>query len=310
MNVLNLVTNPHAQFFERQVETLRARGVAGRTIAVPGSRTTTDQTVETRSPLDYLRFYPEVLRASLDDYDVVHANYGLTAPAAIAQPTRPVVLSLWGSDLLGGVGWLSRLCARLADAVIVMSDEMAAELAPVESYVIPHGVDLELFRPLPRAVARESVGWSREGFHVLFPYAEGRAVKDYSRAEAVVATSRDRMGDDIHLHSLHGVAHERMPLYLNAADALLLTSKREGSPNSVKEAMACNVPVVATDVGDVPDLLEQVTSSHVGRTDRELVAGLVDVLSQGEDSDGREYIEAYGLDRMADRILQVYQSVQ
>jgi glycosyltransferase involved in cell wall biosynthesis len=310
MNVLNLVTNPDAQFFEQQVETLAGLGVSADTVAVPGDRRTTDDVSQSRSPLDWLQFYPRVLRASFGDYDVVHANYGLTAPAALAQPTRPVVLSLWGSDLLGSLGWLSRLCARVADAVIVMSDEMAAALDPIDSHVIPHGVDVELFRPLPQEFARDQVGWDGDAAQVLFPYAQSRPVKDYPRAEGVVAAARERLEDDVELRTLHGVDHDRMPLYVNAADALLLTSKSEGSPNSVKEAMACNCPVVATDVGDVRTLLGDVTASHVCRTDEELVDGLVDVLARGERSDGRTHVEPYGLERMGERIVEVYESVQ
>lgn len=308
MKVLNLVTNADAQFFQQQVATLDALGVTGRTVGVPGDRRTTDEATDARSPLDYLRFYPRVLRRALDGYDVVHANYGLTAPAALAQPTRPVVLSFWGSDLHGRVGWLSRRCARLADAVVVMSEEMAATL-DVDSHVIPHGVDLARFRPMPQRVARREVGWDQSATHVLFPYSKGRTVKDYPRAEAAVAAARERLDGDVVLHTLFDVPHDRMPLYLNAADALLLTSTHEGSPNSVKEAMACNLPVVSTDVGDVATLLESVTPSHVCESDAELVEGLVDVLDRPAPSDGRDHVEPYGLARMGERLLGVYESV-
>jgi len=110
------------------------------------------------------------------------------------------------------------------------------------------------------------------------------------------------------LHAVTGVPHEEMPTHMNAADALLLTSKREGSPNSVKEAMACNLPVVATDVGDVADRLRDVTPSHVCRSDAELVDGLVDVLDRGVPSNGRAAIEPLGLERMAARIRDVYEN--
>jgi glycosyltransferase involved in cell wall biosynthesis len=309
MNVLNLVTNPHAQFFEQQVATLEELGVTERTLAVPGTRRTTDEGDDSRSPLDYVRFYPRVLRRSLDGYDVVHANYGLTAPAALAQPTRPVVLSLWGSDLLGSVGWLSRRCARLSDAVIVMTEGMAAELGGVDSHVIPHGVDLDRFRPIPQADARDHVGWDRDAAQVLFPYSKGRPVKDYPRAEAVVRAARERLDGPVELQTLFDVPHDRMPLYMNAADALLLTSKHEGSPNSVKEAMACNLPVVAAAVGDVPERLDGVADSFVCRTDAAFVDHLVDVLDRRVRSDGRRHVESLGLERMGERILTVYESV-
>jgi glycosyltransferase involved in cell wall biosynthesis len=307
MKVLNLVTNREAQFFQQQVETLASLGVTAETVAVPGRRRSTDEATSSRSPLDYLRFYPRVLRHALSEYDLVHANYGLTGPAALAQPRRPVVLTLWGSDLLDDVGWLSRLCARAADAVIVMSEEMAAELAPIESHVIPHGVDLELFRPMSQSEARASVGWDDDAVQVLFPYSKGRPVKNYDRAADVVAATRERLGVPVELQTVHGVAHERMPLYHNAADALLLTSDHEGSPNSVKEAMACNLPVVATDVGDVAELLDGVARSHVCRTDEALVASLVDVLARRARSDGRAHVPSHR--RTGERILSVYESV-
>jgi len=308
MHILNLVTNPNAQFFQQQVTALERRGITGETLAVPGERLTTDTGTSSRSIVDYLRFYPRVLRESRGSYDLVHANYGLTAPAALAQPRRPVVLSLWGSDLFGEFGWLSRWCAKRADAVIVMTDEMAEEL-DTPATVIPHGVDLNLFRPIPQDAARELVVWRDDAAHVLFPYSKQRPVKDYPRAESVVSGVRERRDADVVLQTLHDVPHARMPLYMNAADALLLTSKHEGSPNAVKEAMACNLPVVSTDVGDVGDRLEPVSRSFVRRTDEALIDALCDVLEQGDRSGARRHVEDIGVDRMSKRIGSVYASV-
>jgi glycosyltransferase involved in cell wall biosynthesis len=309
MQVLNLVTNPDAQFFQQQLAALGRRGIATETVAVPGDRTTTDDESSSRSVLDYLRFYPRVLRASLGDHDIVHANYGLTAPAALAQPTRPVVLSLWGSDLFGRYGPVSRWCARRADAVVVMTEEMADALGPVDAHVIPHGIDLSLFRPLPAADARARVGWDHDALHVLFPYAKQRPVKDYPRAAAVVEAVRSRLDTPVRLQTLSGVPHEMMPVYLNAADSLLITSSHEGSPNTVKEALACNRPVVSTDVGDVAERLDGVTQTRVGRTDAELVEGLLAVLARGEPSDGRDRVRSLSLARTSERLARVYESV-
>jgi len=308
MRVLNLVTDPEAQFYELQVDALRRLGIEETTLGVPGQRCPDGDGMRSRSVLDYLQFSVPALRHSFDGYDVVHANYGLTAPPAIAQPNLPVVLSLWGSDLLGEYGLLSRWCARRADAVVVMTPEMAEEL-DVDCHVVPHGVDLERFRPFPRRPAREAVGWRHDARHVLFPYAEAKEVKDYPRAERVVTAADERLAEDVVLETLHGAPHDRMPLYLNAADALLLTSRREGSPNSVKEAMACNLPVVATDVGDVASRLAGVDPSHVCETDEELVAGILDVLERGQPSNGRGAIASLGLEQMGRRLHEVYESV-
>ncbi|WP_336035084.1 glycosyltransferase family 4 protein [Halobacterium yunchengense] len=306
MRVLNLVTTEDARFFEQQVARLADHGVTQTTLAVPGRREY-DEDDSGRSPLDYARFYPRVLRASFDDYDLVHANFGLTAPHAVLQPNLPVVVSLWGTDLLGEYGWVSRRFARFADATVVMSPEMADAL-DADCRVIPHGVDLDVFRPRPRDEARAVVGWRPDAHHVLFPYPPGREVKNYPRAEGVVDAVRDRVDDPVVLHAVTGVPHRDMPTYMNAADALLVTSDREGSPNAVKEALACNLPVVATPVGDVPARLEGVSLSRACETDAELADALADALEGGR-SDGREAAREVSVERTSRRLYDVYREV-
>ncbi len=305
--MLNLVTNTDARFFREQVRVLREQGVSGETLAPPGTHRAR-KSVTRRSATDYLRFFPTVFRNALGDYDLIHANYGLTAPMALAQLRLPVVLSLWGSDLLGEYGWLSKECARHCDAVIVMSEEMASELDG-PCHVVPHGVNLSRFEPQSKREARDEVGWSRDGKHVLFPYPPSREVKDFPRAERVVAAAAGEVSGAVELQSVYGVPHDEMATYYNAADVLLLPSKSEGSPNSVKEAMACNLPVVTTNVGDVADRLSGVSPAHVCRSDDELVAGLVDVLADPRRSNGRENVRDLSLERMGERIHEVYQTV-
>lgn len=307
LEVLSLVTTAEIPFYRHQVAALEGVGVTARTLAVPGTHHRDDERATSRSIGAYLRYVPTVLWESLGEYDLVHANYGLTGPAAIAQP-KPVVLSLWGSDLYGRYGAVSRWCARLADAVIVMSEAMAAAV-PADCEVIPHGVDFGLFRPISQSRARADLGWTPDGLHVLFPYASTRPEKDFPRAERVVAAASERLGRPIELHTISGVAHETMPVYMNAADALVMTSRHEGSPNAVKEALACNLPVVSTAVGDVPERLAGVDPGGVGRTDAELIATLASVLASGRRSDGREQSPALGTERMAARIREVYESV-
>ncbi|QLG64326.1 glycosyltransferase [Halorarum salinum] len=308
MHALELVTNSRSRFFNQQIRHLEAGGVRTTTLAVPGDRDYGGGGVDGRSPVDYLRFYPTVLRHSFRDYDLVHANYGLTGPAAVAQPSLPVVLSLWGTDLMGPFGPVSAACARLADAVVVMSPEMASRLDG-ECHVIPHGVDLDRFAPAPPAEARAELGWNPSASHVLFPYPAGREVKNYPRAERVVDLARERVDGDVEFHTVSGVSHERMPVYMNAADALLLTSRREGSPNSVKEAMACNLPVVSVDVGDVRARLDGVSPSYVRDSDDGLATALADVLADGERSNGREAAREVSVQRTNERLREVYRDV-
>jgi glycosyltransferase involved in cell wall biosynthesis len=311
VRVLNLVTNHEAQFFRHQVETLEGQDVDTTTLPVPGNNESASVTAgetATRSLLDYVRYVPSVLAEVRKDYDLVHVNYGLSAPPAVLQRRLPVVLTLWGSDLMGEYGWVTRRCAPLADEVIVMSERMAAELDR-DPYVIPHGVDLDLFRPRPKRQAQADLGWDRSSKHVLFPYPPKRPVKDYPRAERVVERASDRVAAPVEFHTISGVDHGTMPVYMSAADVMVLTSKREGSPNTVKEALACNLPIVATDVGDVTERLDGVSYSTVASTDDELVDGLVRALEAGERSNGRVHARALGLERMGARIRSVYAAV-
>lgn len=311
LRVLSLVTNSGSQFYNHQTETLDAQGVSTTTLPVPGtneSASTKTLSTETRSLLDYVRFVPAVVSESAGEYDLLHANYGLTAPAALCQQSLPVVLSLWGSDLLGSFGWLSKRCARHVDAVIVMSERMA-DVVDRDCHVIPHGVNLELFTPQPQRDAQRELDWDPAVEHVAFPYPAKRDVKNFPRAHRVFEAAADQYDGAVELHTVTGVPHSEMPTYMNAADVLLLTSRREGSPNTVKEAMACNLPVVATDVGDVPERLDGVTYSTCGERDAELIDGLVAALEADERSNGREFAQELSLERMGERIRGVYEGV-
>ncbi len=308
VRVLNLVTNQDSRFFEQQVEQLAARGVEQTTLAVPGYREYDDGETSGRSVLDYARLYPGVLKASFGDYDLVHANYGLTAPHAVLQPNLPVVLSLWGTDLMGEYGWLSKLCARFADETVVMSPRMADALGQ-DCRVIPHGVDLDRFQPTAQSVARDALGWREGAHHVLFPYPPERGVKDHPRAERVVEATRQRLDVPVALHTVTGVPHAEMPVRMNAADALLVTSRREGSPNAVKEALACNLPIVSTAVGDVSARVDGVTQSHACSSDAELVDALTEVLTVDERSNGRAAAREVSVERTSDRLYEVYREV-
>ncbi|MFB6183124.1 MAG: glycosyltransferase family 4 protein [Haloarculaceae archaeon] len=308
MRILSLVTSAHARFYRQQLARLRARGHTVETVAVPGRSVEDGIQFEGRTPLTYARYYPRAVAASLRDYDVVHANYGLTGPPAVVQPFHPVVLTLWGSDVMGEYAWLSRLCSRLADATVVMSEPMADAVGR-DCHVIPHGVDFETFRPLPRDTAREKVGWDPDAYHVLFPYGPSRQVKNYPRAEHIVELARPELDDRVELQTMTGLAHEEVPWYMNAADAMVLTSKREGSPNTVKEALACNCPVISVDVGDVKDRLDGATLSTAESDDELLADALVNALRSDEDANGREVVSEIRLEHQVDRIEALLRSV-
>jgi len=307
MHVLSLSANEEARFYVQQVDVLRELGVTVTTASVPGDEFETQARSGTRTPLQYLKFVANVVRECTREFDVVHANYGLTAPAALAQLRYPVVLSLWGSDLMGTFGPLSKLAARVSDDVVVMSERMAAELDQ-SCHVVPHGVDLDRFEPTDPTTARREVGWDEDRRVVFFPYAKRRAVKNYPLAERVVTAVDTILDDDVVMKTISGVPHDRMSYYYSAADALLLTSKYEGSPNSVKEALACNCPVVSTDVGDVPERLAGVSPSSVCQSEAELVQELSGTLRENTRSNGREQIRDVTIEQTGRRLKSIYES--
>lgn len=298
MRVLQ-VTNARSSFFENQLRALDSVGV-DYDVASPATGVDGDRTA-----LDYLRFYPDLLGTALAGYDVIHANYGLVGPLALAQPQRPLVLSLWGSDVMGDhslVTGLSRLTAARADAVIAPSRTLATTLDD-PPYIVPFGIDTEQFRPVPRARAREAVGWPQDETIALFPYEPDRAVKRYDLAESVVAAA----DVDVTLRTLHGVPYEEMPLYLNASDVVLVTSEREAGPMIVKEAAACDVPVVATDVGFTREVLADRPRSTVATTESALAGGLERALAMTEENEPAPAVDS--IESMGNNLRAIYERV-
>jgi len=138
-------------------------------------------------------------------------------------------------------------------------------------------------------------------------FARARS-ENYPRAERVVTVADNLLERPARLRTVSGVDHDAVPDYMNAADALLLTSHSEGSPNSVKEALACNLPVVAVDVGDVRERLAGVEPSRVAASDEELVGGSSTFSNPASDRTAARPPEV-SIDRMADRMLEVYEEV-
>jgi teichuronic acid biosynthesis glycosyltransferase TuaC len=194
---------------------------------------------------------------SSERFDVVHAHFGLTAWPALSVRTRVRALTIHGSDI-------SHPRTRLATAaVLALIDLLAAVSAPLvqelpgraarrRAQVLPCGVDLERFHPIPRAQARAELGLDHQRAYALFPADPLRTEKRHDRALALARAVGAQ------LLELSHVEPERVPLWVNAANAVLVPSEREGFGLAVLEALACDVPVLATPVGIHPDALTDV----------------------------------------------------
>ncbi len=297
----------------RQVESLRALGVQVAVVELKG--------------IKRLKYFQARLRlqALARSADLIHAHYGYSGWIARSQFGKPVVVSFMGDDLLGtpdaegrlrplskALVQVNRYVARTVDAVIVKSAEMAEVVRPVKAHIIPNGVDLQTFRPLDPHEARSELGWMEGKRHILFPGNPDLPRKGFALAQAMVAHAAARMGEPLELVPLWGVAADRVALVMNACDAMVLTSYVEGSPNVVKEAMACNLPIVSVTVGDVPERLAGVAGCAIcPRDPAALDNALVQVLRDGRRTTGRCILQAQGLDldSVARKILAIYEDV-
>src|SRR5262249_51226345 len=144
---------------------------------------------------------------------------------------------------------VSRLAAHRADELVVVSSHMRKFVPSRVVHVIPSGLDFSRLPLLSKADARRQLGLSAEKRLILFVGNPSEARKRYPLAKRVVSRLDPALGAEIVV--AWGVSYDQIPIYMNACDALLFVSMYEGSPNVIKEALACNLPIVSVDVGDV-----------------------------------------------------------
>jgi teichuronic acid biosynthesis glycosyltransferase TuaC len=256
-----------------------------------------------------------------NSYDIIHAHYGLSGLVALLAKKRSsrLIISFMGTDLMGNVASsgsitvkgrflvsINRSIADHADYVIVKSESMAAKIKVLKRSVIPNGLDLTHFQEIDKDVALKKVGWDQQFRHVLFMSDPERPEKNYLLAEKAISLLAK---NDIKLHSLKHIPHEEVVYYYNASDVCLLTSYHEGSPNVIKEAMACNRPIVTTNVGDVKWLFGDIEGCYITRFQPEDVAEKIKMaLEFKQKTNGRTRILELGLDtaKIAERISGVY----
>jgi len=280
-------------------------------------------TVKGKGALAYLS-HVFILRKLLktSSYDVIHAHYSLCGfvayLAGIGRKT-PVIVSLMGSDVKGAGLFLSviRFFTRYLWAeTIVKSEDMHRSLRVYSTEIIPNGINLGVFKHLPQDDCRAQLGWDMSKLYILFGADPDRDVKNYHIArqayELLLSENSQLTTENCHLITLGSVSHHQIPIYLNACNTLILTSKWEGSPNIIKEAMACGTPVVCTDVGDVRWLLDGLEGCYVASQDSADIADKLEksLFFKGRTA-GRERLAKLELDSesVANRIVKVYERV-
>jgi len=280
-------------------------------------------TVKGRGALAYLS-HVFILRKLLktSSYDVIHAHYSLCGFVAYLEgicSKTPVIVSLMGSDVKGAGLFLSviRFFTRYLWAeTIVKSEDMHRSLRVYSTEIIPNGINLGVFKHLPQDDCRAQLGWEVNKHYILFGADPDRDVKNYPLArhafELLIEQNPSLTTENCRLVTLGSVPHHQIRIYLNASDVLLLTSKWEGSPNIIKEAMACGIPIVCTDVGDVRWLLDGLEGCYVASQDSADIADKLEksLFFEGKTA-GRERLIELNLDSesVAKRIVKVYERV-
>jgi teichuronic acid biosynthesis glycosyltransferase TuaC len=262
--------------------------------------------------------------------DVVHVLSGgvLALFTVLAVSNVPVVLTFDGDDLLGFyllvadsplehlsrfVGVIaSRQALRRSTHIICVSrnllNVLPSHISANKCSIIPRGVDGSIFRPLDKRECQRQLGWPTHRKHMLFPALASRSFKRFDLAKQTCDVLRER-GHDAELHELPGVPHNEVPIWLNAADVVLITSHHEGSPTVLKEALSCARPVVSVAVGDVSEILAPLDACHIAEADAiSLASGVTRVWERAQVNEGREQMERYSWARIAADTARVYQS--
>jgi teichuronic acid biosynthesis glycosyltransferase TuaC len=285
-----------------QVEEMQRRGIEVEVFDFPpGSRQYMPATRRLRRLLKRERF------------DLVHAHYGLPGWCARLAGAQPLIVSFHGTDVRHWlVGAISRRLAWRADLVAGVSRALFAPedgrpgLPPVPgSAVLPCGPDLGRFRPLPRAEVRQQLGLDPDGRYLLFPANPSRGEKRHDRAAELAQAC------DADLLTGGSIDPDQMPLWVNAANAVVVTSDYEGFGMTAVEALACDVPVLSTPVGIAPYALMGVVGTLCAPFDLGTWADAARPLLDATDPrvEGATRAASLSAARMAERTIVAYRDV-
>lgn len=242
-------------------------------------------------------------------YDLVHAHYSYIGMIAAIATAKPVIVSLMGSDVedyrIGRI--LIRIFNRICwEAVIVKSHRLKDKIKLKNAIVIPNGINLDQFRQLDSSESMQKLGLDVNQKYILFLADPSRPEKNFELA----GNACNYLSNNFDLLVVHDKSHNDIPLYLSMAEVLLVTSHFEGSPNVIKEAMACNCPIVSTDVGDVKEIIGDTEGCYITSFDPEDVeAKLRLALDFGKRTKGREKIRHLDEKIIAEKLIEAYRSV-
>tara|TARA_B100001564_G_scaffold359760_1_gene382822 strand:+ start:769 stop:1755 length:987 start_codon:yes stop_codon:yes gene_type:complete len=258
-------------------------------------------------------------------FDIIHVHWGYNA--IILLPTNiPIVITYRGDDLngisyMGGatnilksflVIIISKFVSFFASSIILVSQNFKVKLNEnTPTFLIPSGIDLDLFKPLDKKMCRSLLKLDKNKKIILFAGNKTDLVKNYSLADKIVKIIKKSLINVVMISIPFNTDKELIPYYMNSADCLLFTSFQEGSPNVIKEALACNIPIVSADVGDVKDRLENIKGCIVCNSYNadEFASSVKEILDKEYKIDGRSNVLSLDLKNTAKDIIKVYKNI-
>ena len=256
----------------------------------------------------YLKNYFLLLKKiRYEKYDLLHAHYGLSGLLATIQLSVPVVITFHGSDVNMKKNYLfSRIASRLSAANIFVHQNLPEKLKIFMGSVniIPCGFDNNLFFPIPKNEAREILKWEKSARYIVFSSAFDNKIKNVQLAWSAISDI-----NNCNLIELKGYGKEKINLILNASDLLLVTSLSETGPIIVKEALACNCPIISTNVGDVQKLIKNVQNCYISSYNPDDIKKRINlVFMNNKRTNGEQAIKNFKLENIAYKIIDVYKN--
>ena len=241
--------------------------------------------------------------------DIVHVHGGHIGAFVVLQRLAPTIVTYHGSDINVFTNRvLSHVSILFSKLNIFVSNKILSKTVALHSVLLPCGVDTKVFVPIKKEIARKQLNFKQDKKIILFAGNRDRVVKNYSLAQKAT----DLVDDEIQLIELKGYSRDQVNILLNACDLLLLTSFSEGSPQIIKEAMACNCPIVSTNVGDVKEIITNIPGCYICSYNPTDVAKKInEALHLKKRTIGREKIIRSGLDleNIAKKLLSYYRKI-
>ena len=262
----------------------------------------------------YLKSIRELIHCTENiEYDVYHAHYSFSGYVASLAKKKPLVVSLLGTDVIKSS--LSRSILKIVSSIcdwsgiIVKSDQMKNLLKIKKIQVVPNGVSFDTFHPINQKKARSILNWNLEEKIILFNGHKSNPIKNYALAEKAINLCKK----NIKIVEMKNLDQEKLNLYYNACDVFLSTSLWEGSPNTIKEAMACNANIISTNVGDVNYLFGKEKYNRICTFDPLEISTTITnaLIVKKENNKGRErliHLSLQGTD-VAQKLIKLYHTI-